>query len=349
VSVRYAQPGYLVYNDMNRILARPFDLRRRTVGTPPITIAEGPVQRPLGLALGGSTLAYATLGGGNGTLVVIADREGNHGLPNLPPGDYNSPTVSPDGMRISVLKVTPSLGTDMWVYQMPSGPLQQVTHTGDAQGRTWLGDGERIAYTRTGKLGDVFWRRADGSGDEHLLFHRDGMQTFSLFADGQRLVYTTQDGLVRMGWISTPDRDTTISVGARNLPAVSPDGRWLAYGAGSGGPQVYVQPIAGAGARVQVSVRNGVVPRWSRDGRKLYFLDGADLMEATLEFGPGVRVTSLVRVPFYDQTGATLDIFPDGNRIVMTRTADDSGIRPGEITVISNFDMLLKQLARTAR
>jgi hypothetical protein len=72
-------------------------------------------------------------------------------------------------------------------------------------------------------------------------------------------------------------------------------------------------------------------------------------MEATLEFGADVRVASLVRLPFYDQVGATWDVFPDDDRFVMTRTTDESAIRFGEITVVTNFDVILDRLSRGVR
>ena len=57
-------------------------------------------------------------------------------------------------------------------------------------------------------------------------------------------------------------------------PALSPDGRWLAYVSDeSGQPQVYVQPFPGKGTRHQISTNGGREPLWARDGRTLYYLE----------------------------------------------------------------------------
>jgi Tol biopolymer transport system component len=56
-------------------------------------------------------------------------------------------------------------------------------------------------------------------------------------------------------------------------PALSPDGRWLAYVSDeTGKPQVYVQPFPGPGIRQHVSIDSGREPLWARDGRTLYYL-----------------------------------------------------------------------------
>jgi hypothetical protein len=51
----------------------------------------------------------------------------------------------------------------------------------------------------------------------------------------------------------------------------SPDGRWIAYGsAESGRPEVYVRRVGSTGRR-QVSALTGFEPRWSPDGRSIYY------------------------------------------------------------------------------
>jgi serine/threonine-protein kinase len=62
---------------------------------------------------------------------------------------------------------------------------------------------------------------------------------------------------------------------------ISPDGHWLAYSSDeSGEMQVYVSSFAvssgqAGSQRYQVSLNGGVHPRWSRNGRELYFVSPA--------------------------------------------------------------------------
>ena len=49
-------------------------------------------------------------------------------------------------------------------------------------------------------------------------------------------------------------------------PALSPDGRWLAYVSDeSGQPEVYVQPFPDPGPRRQISTSGGREPLWARE------------------------------------------------------------------------------------
>jgi Tol biopolymer transport system component len=76
-------------------------------------------------------------------------------------------------------------------------------------------------------------------------------------------------------------------------PAISPDGRWLAYGSpGSGLTSVFVRPVEGDG-KWQVSPGPGGYPAWSGDGRKLYYIDigstSRPLMEVDIAEGETFR------------------------------------------------------------
>ena len=60
----------------------------------------------------------------------------------------------------------------------------------------------------------------------------------------------------------------------------SADGSWVAYVSDeSGEPDVYATE-PGTGRRVRVSFDGGTRPRWSRDGRAIFFLRGAQIMRA---------------------------------------------------------------------
>ena len=73
----------------------------------------------------------------------------------------------------------------------------------------------------------------------------------------------------------------------------SPDGRWVAYDSQeSGRREIYVVPFPGLGGRWQASSEGGRFPRWSPDGKRLYFWRNRTLMEVpvrgsgnTLQFG----------------------------------------------------------------
>jgi Tol biopolymer transport system component len=69
--------------------------------------------------------------------------------------------------------------------------------------------------------------------------------------------------------------------------ALSPDGRFLAYGlAPSGSEELFVIRYPGGGAVTQLSRGAGTNPVWSRDGKTIYFVSGSRLMAAPFTDSP---------------------------------------------------------------
>src|SRR5262249_46993798 len=65
-------------------------------------------------------------------------------------------------------------------------------------------------------------------------------------------------------------------------PAISPDGRWLAYQSNESNRwEVYLRPLAG-GAAVPVSAGGGASPVWSGDGRTLSYAGRSGVMSVTV-------------------------------------------------------------------
>ena len=117
-------------------------------------------------------------------------------------------------------------------------------------------------------------------------------------------------------------------------PQLSPDGRWLAYVAGelNAGQmnQVYVSPFPDVGAgKWQISIDRGNSPRWSPNGKELYYLIGDNIAETVMaveiETQPAFR-TGKPRVLFRGRyigtapnNGIPYDVHPDGKRFLMMK------------------------------
>jgi hypothetical protein len=63
----------------------------------------------------------------------------------------------------------------------------------------------------------------------------------------------------------------------------SPDGRWIAYESdGSGRFEVSIRLVRRQGGKLMVSTEGGNKPRWSRDGKHLYYINDAKLMAVSV-------------------------------------------------------------------
>ena len=105
-------------------------------------------------------------------------------------------------------------------------------------------------------------------------------------------------------------------------PALSPDGRWMAYqSTESGNVEVFVRPFPDVDAgKWPVSNSGGFDPVWSPDGQELFFSAAGSFMVAQVETEPTFRMTTPERLfgleSLIGLQGREFDIAPDGDRFV---------------------------------
>ena len=162
-----------------------------------------------------------------------------------------------------------------------------------------------LAFIRdTAGTSVVVVKPADGSGAERTAVHLDRqLQEVAWSRDGQWLIVRTDNGFAGAGDIlavRASGDGAPVPLAASPFteiePALSPDGRWLAYVSNeSGTNEVFVRPFPDAAtARFQVSNGGGAEPLWSSDGRELFFLDGRQwLVAAQIRAAGGFGVSGL--------------------------------------------------------
>ncbi len=181
--------------------------------------------------------------------------------------------------------------------------------------------------------------------------------------DGELLVFTVlRDSQTnREIWTLSVDDGETQSLydtpGTTYLgPELSPNGEWLAYGAGPTGnaADIYVEPFPPTGARHRISQDGGLYPLWSPEGSELFYRPNAGSAGITL------RSVDIVTQPAFafsnEQTlpvggfnvvsgYRSFDSSPDGEQLLMMFPADqlDSGepARP-QINIVLNWFEELK-------
>jgi Tol biopolymer transport system component len=220
-------------------------------------------------------------------------------------GAFNSLAVAPDGRRVAVGAGSTSGGLNIWIKQLDHGPSTRLTFGGGDRRPAWSADGRMLAFIRdTAGTGVAVVKPADGSGRERTAVRLDRqLQEVVWSRDGQWLIVRTDNGAAGAGDIlavRASGDGTPVPLAASPFteiaPALSPDGRWLAYVSNESGiNEVFVRPFPDAAtARFQVSNGGGDEPCWSPDGRELFFLDGrGQLVAAQVRTAGGFAVAEL--------------------------------------------------------
>jgi len=293
------------------VLAAPFDAKTLELRGTPVPVLTG-VQVDNGIvpemAVSASgMLVYLPNGGGRDQFSAIrVTREGRMTvLDTTWRGSINSLALSPDGSRLAVSMVAGGR-TDVWIKQLDTGPLTRLTFEGTLNYRpAWRPDGRTLSFTsdRTGPS-FLYTMRADGSSKPERYMAGDTMQIDEAqwSADGRWLVYRTGvTDNVRDVYARSTGADTTpITVSASKFdeyaPALSPDGRWVAYvSIESGREEVYVRPFPNTGdARWQVSTEGGAAPAWGHNGKELFYITAdahlrSVAVQEVQEFHPGAH------------------------------------------------------------
>jgi serine/threonine protein kinase len=296
-----------------------------------------------------ATLVFVTSNTGRTRLVwVDPDRETKEVIGEPLPAIW--PALDTNGRRIAV-----SVGgesADIWTHDLVDGSRRRVTFDdGPNFHPGWSPDGNRIAYSffKAGTQSSVI-KIKDADGTETTTSAEGLFPAFT--PDGGTLVFShVSDAgsfdLWKLELRAGAEPEPLLETEAKEYwPRVSPDGRYLAYQSDESGTwQIYVMPYPGGGRPVQVSVGGGQCPRWSADGKKLYFTWGYDLMEVELTAGDftgyGTPRTLFshegVGLNVFADFTAGYDLLGNGERFLMIERAgtDGSGTR---ITVVENWD-----------
>ena len=131
-------------------------------------------------------------------------------------------------------------------------------------------------------------------------------------------------------------------------PYFSPDGRWMAYTSEeSGRGEIYVRSFQGPGGKTQVSTDGGEEPRWSRDGRELFYINGDKTMAVDVRTQPGFSAGSprlLFKGRYQPSANAVsgYDMSSDGKRFLKIQPTN-SEQAAAQINVVINWLEELKQ------
>jgi serine/threonine-protein kinase len=359
----YLPSGYLLFGRDGVLLAAPFDAEALELTGPPTPAIDDLVTSPnFGSAhytvAANGTLAY--LQGGPELFnyrVARISRDGESTTLPLEPRTYTTVRFSPQGNRLLVR--ADAANAQLWIFDLERETMSRLTHQWDSNNPVWSPDGSLVAYSLSrGGHSDIVALRTDGTGEARTLHSGSNIATYAWSPDNRWIVFADMrgesnsdlfllpvegDGKVEP-FDPAPFRETDASL--------SPDGRWLAYRSDrSGRWEVYVQGFPEGGAYHLVSVRGGLNPLWSRDGRELFFLSSDRLMAVDVvpgtppRFGrPRPLLELSNQIVQFDMR--VFDVAPDGQSFV-TVVKEEGWTPATRVNVVTNWFEELKRLVPT--
>jgi len=363
--------GHLVYLTYDgTLMGVEFDRKTLSPRGQPVPLVTGVDVRfeghtDLVLAASG-TLAYVSTGTNAPEDFVWISRSGQLTVvdPAWTDPEFEEFQLSPDGTRLAV-----TVGTDrqdIWIKQLDRGPRSRLTFGGvDKNHPSWTPDGKYIGYTTVeGGKSSVWRRRADGVGPEELITRLEGaVGDIRWSRDGKRLLLVVDGPSSLDIFVLRPGEDTVATPLLNEsyheaLPALSPDGTWLAYvSMETGTPEVFVRPFPEISAgKWQISSAGADGVQWSADGREIYFrsADGRTVQAADMSRGPSdASSRTLFSLPadaWFETNGLNgrmFEVSRDGQRFLLNRQG--RGDESGDLVVVQNFLTELRTIMRGAR
>jgi dipeptidyl aminopeptidase/acylaminoacyl peptidase len=347
----YVPTGHILFFKDGGLFAVRFDLEKRRVESAPVRVLERvgsqPSARGYSVSASGVLVQHDAVSGGanpGANRLLIVDPGRGTDTVRLPPGRRGFPRFSRDGRSIAMeVNAEGRPGTDIYTLDLVNGTYTQLTFDADNDAPVWSPDGKRILFDKTTGPGeDLFIKPADNSAPERRLttlnspeivaqqWINDRTLLFDAILGGRStdvLTVAADSGSVPVSYIKSPFGEAE--------PWLSPDRTLLAFRSNeTGSNQIWVRDFPVPQGKWNISRGSGAAPRWSPDGRFVYF------------WRQDAQIDSLFRVRI-DRTPAIVaqapefvaavnadavqnwDLHPDGRRFIVAVPASEPAATSG--------------------
>jgi len=231
---------------------------------------------------------------------------------------------------------------EFWAIDLIGHAMSPVV-SGELSGAALSPDGTEVVYGINTDTGPELRRVPVGGGAATVLL-KGSFDPTSVSADGRFVLLAGSldqargdgsDILVLDTSLQPPRIEPWIATPARDSEAhFSPDEKWVAYSSNRAGRyEIFVRSWPTGRRDWKVSSGEGSSPRWSPDGRMLYYLDGSTLMAAELVSSEGAGEPSM-------SVGAAREIFTN---LAFAEVQDFAVGRDGRIAMIQLADWELAE------
>jgi len=292
----YSATGHILYRRQPNnpgIWALPFSLPdHAATGEPFLVASEG----DLPSVSSDGTLVHVRGVATRQTQIAWVDRTGKVlGTVGEPQAHWPFPALSPDGRRIAVSAGENEMH-EVWIHDAERNTRSRLTFDAHAQfGATWSPDGARIVFSQGSTFPFTIGEKDADGGGETKEISSGLIPQFS--PDGRYMLTTMLGANTDLDiWLTDLQGDgkpvpLLTESGLQFSASISPGGDYYAYVSDeTGSPQIYMKRFPSGEGRWQVSVRGGLWPLWSRDGRRLYFAFENDILQVDITPGPSPRL-----------------------------------------------------------
>ena len=358
--------GVILYgHPQGGLFAVPFDQRTRAVTGSPVPLfpdmAVNGLTSPFGLAAQG-LVAYR-VGIEPLVRVVVLEPGGRADTLPIPLQPMSYLRFTPDGSGLAVTTGSVRGGERATgLFAFASRTFVRLASQGGPHAPVFSPDGRWLAFTATDSstdAEDLFVQPVNGAEPPRRLARRRGDQHAQSWVNDSTLVFSdgSPAGMVRgQAGIRTlnprPGAPPIAEAAAPPYtgidPAVSPDGHWIAFVSDeSGGSEVYLRPFPAprAGAQWRLSTAGGLRPRWSGDGRWVYFRGrgSSTLWRVALQLGSTVTVGAPQAVAVPARITNTWDLDQRTGRLAVTVLDGPDG---SQIVAVPNWRKVLRSATR---